>query len=54
MFSEVCNYCKHYHIEAVGNKCDAFPDAIPDEIWFGKNDHKKPYKGDGGIMFEHV
>lgn len=58
-FSDVCTYCKHLDIENSkfkkgGNVCAAFPDGIPDEIWLGKNDHKKPYKGDYGIQFEHV
>jgi hypothetical protein len=36
------------------NSCDAFPDGIPDEIWTGKNDHKKPYPGDHDIQFEKL
>lgn len=57
--SPVCGYCKHLDIDNSepikgGNVCSAFPAGIPDEIWLGKNDHKKPFEGDHGIQFEHV
>jgi hypothetical protein len=32
-------------------KCKAFK-KIPLEIWEGKHDHKTPYPGDNGILFE--
>ncbi|MGB9866725.1 MAG: hypothetical protein ACPLPR_02300 [Bacillota bacterium] len=32
--------------------CDAFPQGIPDDIFFEYFDHRKPYPGDGGIRFE--
>lgn len=53
-FSPVCSHCKHYDAENVElpERCKAFFEGIPDEIWAGKNDHKKPYKGDHGIQFE--
>ena len=44
-----CFDCKHYLEEL---KCKAFPAGIPEEILDGKNDHKKPYHGDNGILFE--
>lgn len=48
---EACTYCKH--ILSIGSrKCKAFKDKIPDKIWSGENDHKKPYPGDHGIQFE--
>jgi len=55
--SEICDRCKHYNVDNSlpmkgGQKCAAFPDGIPDEIWLGKNDHTKPYPGDHGIQFE--
>jgi len=50
--SPTCDLCKHLRKPSL-HTCDAFPDGIPDEIWEGKNDHKKPYPGDHGIEFEH-
>ncbi len=32
--------------------CAAYPDAIPAEIAVGVVDHRNPYTGDGGIVFE--
>lgn len=51
VFSKVCQPCKHYSRESLDRNCKAFPDGIPMEIWTGKNDHKKPFKGDHGIQF---
>lgn len=52
VFSPICSYCKHKDEKTAKRICEAFPDGIPYEIWLGKNDHKKPYKGDHGIQFE--
>lgn len=43
-----CYYCRHSTNHKV---CKAFG-AIPDDIWFGKVEHTKPYPGDNGIQFE--
>jgi hypothetical protein len=50
-FNPVCNHCAYNKFD--GN-CFAFPLGIPDEILSGKNNHKKPFKGDNGIQFEPV
>lgn len=32
--------------------CEAFPEAIPRAIYEGMADHRRPYPGDGGVMWE--
>ena len=47
---KLCAQCIFF----IKNKsCSVFSN-IPDIIWSGKNDHKKPYKGDKGITFESI
>jgi hypothetical protein len=56
-FSPVCLPCKHFIFDendVCKHVCKAFPDGIPDEIWRGDNDHKKPYPGDHGIQYEPI
>lgn len=51
MESRQCLFCKNY----TGlMQCKAYPEGIPVEIVTGIHDHTKPFKGDGGIMFEQV
>lgn len=51
----ICLFCKRYR-EAMKfgdpDTCDAFPQGIPEEILLGGFDHRKPFKGDGGVRFE--
>ena len=46
-----CAKCANYIQASI---CLAFPDGIPDEIWFDENDHHKPHPDDNGIKFESV
>lgn len=46
-----CSRCKNYE---GGKTCKAFKGGIPQVILDGKDDHKKPYPGDNGIMFEPI
>ena len=45
-----CDLCKHLHEDEIS--CEAFKDVIPSDINNGIIDHRIPYPGDGGIMFE--
>ena len=56
VFSRICFYCKNWdrnNFDKPGT-CKAFKDGIPEDIWLGKHDHTKPYKGDHGIQFESI
>jgi hypothetical protein len=44
-----CISCKWY---AGKGYCKAFPDGIPDPIYYGEVDHTNPYPCDDGITFE--
>ena len=45
-----CLLCKHLNKDGIS--CNAFPDAIPQEILANVFDHRKPWPGDNGILFE--
>ena len=34
--------------------CKAFPDGIPDDVFWGKIDHTENIDGDNGIKFEEI
>lgn len=46
-----CATCTHLRVEPE-RTCSAFPDGIPDEIWWNRADHRQPYPGDHGIRWE--
>ena len=52
----MCIGCKNYISDSTepGFHCRAFPDGIPDEIFEGGFNHRKPFKGDHGIRFEPI
>lgn len=53
IYSSVCTLCRHLMLNS-DRSCKAFPEikGIPDEIWMGENNHRKPFAGDHGIQFE--
>ena len=51
-FSDVCSLCKNL-TDGIDRKCRAF-DKIPLTIWEGRNNHRKPYRGDNGIQFDPI
>jgi len=42
------------HVSQHDNICRAFPDGIPEGIWDNQIDHRMPYPGDHGILFEAI
>jgi hypothetical protein len=36
----------------INPRCKAFPQGIPSAIFRDGFDHRKPYEGDGGVLFE--
>lgn len=49
-----CAFCKHYQPGAALPARSAFPERIPQEIFFEGRDHSKPYPGGHGILFEPI
>jgi len=47
--ASLCWSCSHFH-SGVGT-CDAFPESVPDEIFYG-GDHTSAVPGDHGIQYE--
>ena len=45
-----CLKCKHLNKDEIS--CDAFTDTIPQDILASVFDHRKPFPGDNGILFE--
>jgi len=50
----MCIKCAHFQDLIEKPKCNAFPDGIPDEIWEEGFNHRNPFPGDDGILFEPV
>jgi hypothetical protein len=47
----ICMWCKHFH-RSGRLACDAFPEGIPQEIWYHQDYHIQPFPGDHGIQFD--
>ena len=55
VMAPMCLACRHYR-RAISSAdpvvCAAFPDGIPNDIFWEYADHRLPYAGDRGIRFE--
>ena len=51
-----CTDCQNLMAEKVDGKfcCLAFPDGIPDDIFWNDTSHQIPIQGDHGIQFEPI
>lgn len=50
-----CFACAHFRMDERDEDrpyCVAFPQRIPQAIWYGRHDHQQPYPGDRGIRFQ--
>ena len=52
--SPICHTCKHRkNLSTIPPTCEAFPNGIPDDIFYEGNPHDKPIPGqDNDIVFE--
>lgn len=52
----ICLMCRRLNTPSGGGNspetCEAFPNGIPDEIFYDGFNHTKPYPSDGGVRFE--
>jgi len=49
-----CLWCERFHGNDDLPTCDAFPKAIPTDLWLGKVNHDKSFKGDKGLLFKPI
>lgn len=48
----MCYNCKNLFVrESVLLLCKAFPRGIPDKILKSEHDHRKKFRGDGGVLY---
>ncbi len=49
--SPICSECRHL-TDRINQSCPAF-DYIPDDIWYGRDDHARKHPGQqGNLTFE--
>jgi hypothetical protein len=51
----ICLGCRRFVVaDREPLTCDAFPSGIPEAIIMNGADHREPYPGDGGSLFDPV
>lgn len=55
-FPPICYNCKRRKPKPGVSAffCEAFPGGIPEAIVNNEADHRKPFEGDGGILFDPI
>lgn len=48
----MCVVCKHRDAFTETQGCDAYPGGIPESIYSGGADHRKPLPGDHDVQFK--
>jgi hypothetical protein len=50
----ICQACSRLgpNEDGTGLACAAFPTMIPEDITEGQYDHRNPYPGDNGVLFD--
>ncbi|MGZ7113302.1 MAG: hypothetical protein ACXVH9_05245 [Halobacteriota archaeon] len=49
----LCTLCKHFRATHFPQAtCDAYPNGIPSALLPWEHDHRAPFPGDNGILFE--
>lgn len=49
----MCHACTRLTaVSPAGGRCDAFPDGIPERIYWRGGDHTVPVDGDRGLRFQ--
>ena len=49
-----CDDCIHFYTRSFDHACNAFPEGIPNSIWFNGNPHTEAVVGDRGIRYEKI
>jgi len=46
-----CAFCSRLDSNSEKRVCSAFPKGIPNKILSGDDQHREPFKGDGGLQW---
>jgi hypothetical protein len=52
LIPNLCSLCARFWGDRPGFTCDAFATGIPEAILEMRHDHRRPYPGDDGMLFQ--